>query len=220
MVLSHPRASPHRTSRADPRPVEAHQLAPASSTHWPRDSRRSATREAHGFATVLRDDGSAGVASISVVDSPFQRQHEPMRLDDGFDVEDPPLTIRWGTTVEEVRSLLAGRCHQVTLHYLVFDCMSLNSLDHQVGLHFRDDRLVELEFFRKQISTLPMRSPNSRRTWCRRSVLRTGSQKATSGFRATHGRSARRGCVISCSIASALRSTSVLHGPGCGLGAA
>ncbi len=72
-----------------------------------------------------------------------------MQLEDGFEVENPEITIPWGATVESIRSLLAGRVNQVTPNYLVFDCVSLHGLPHKLGLHFRDERLRELEFFRQ-----------------------------------------------------------------------
>jgi hypothetical protein len=71
-----------------------------------------------------------------------------MRLEDGFEVEDPEISLPWGATVESIRSLLAGRVREVTPEYLVFDCVSLNGMPHKLGLHFRDGGLRELEFFR------------------------------------------------------------------------
>jgi hypothetical protein len=72
-----------------------------------------------------------------------------VRLDDGFEVEEPEVVIPWGASVETIRSLLADRVRQVTPEYLVFDCVSLHGLEHTLGLHFRDGVLREFELFRQ-----------------------------------------------------------------------
>jgi hypothetical protein len=74
-----------------------------------------------------------------------------VQLEDGFEVEDPEVTIPWGATVESMHSLLAGRVKQVTPDYLVFDCVSLHGMSHKLGLHFGDEGLRELEFFKPDL---------------------------------------------------------------------
>lgn len=73
-----------------------------------------------------------------------------MNLGDGFTLDDPPVTPRWGSTPAAIRADLGDRVREVTPLYLVVsDAASLGGLTCHVGLHFDDrQRLQELEFFR------------------------------------------------------------------------
>ena len=60
-----------------------------------------------------------------------------LSLDDGFILDDPPITIPWGLNERELVSLLEPHGLQnVAPGYFVLPCRSLNGLSHQLGIRF------------------------------------------------------------------------------------
>jgi hypothetical protein len=73
-----------------------------------------------------------------------------MDLARGFEIEDPPVVVPWGSTEDEVRLLLPS-LREVTPGYLTGEVVSLRGLRHMLGFHFQPrnrGRLVELELYR------------------------------------------------------------------------
>jgi hypothetical protein len=71
-----------------------------------------------------------------------------MDLTQGFALEDPPVTLRFGMSARELQQLLGDRLRRVTNGYYCLSCTSLGGLQHELGCHFKRG-LKELEFFRK-----------------------------------------------------------------------
>jgi hypothetical protein len=73
-----------------------------------------------------------------------------MDLRAAFPIEDPPVSVPWGATEEQLVQLLASASpRRVTRGYVTLPVQVLGGLNCMLGFHFRDSgRLSELEFFR------------------------------------------------------------------------
>lgn len=76
-----------------------------------------------------------------------------MNINDGFQIDVPPVFVPWGVTEAELIRLLGEYgLHKVTSGYHTLSCVSLDGLTCEIGLHFTPRSLGllrELEFFRR-----------------------------------------------------------------------
>jgi len=75
-----------------------------------------------------------------------------MNVDEGFELEVPPVMIPWEVTEGGLKELLGPHgLREVATGYFTITCQSLSGLKHELGFHFTPrggNFLQELEFFR------------------------------------------------------------------------
>lgn len=76
-----------------------------------------------------------------------------MDLNNGFTPEDPPVTIRFGMSVNELHQLLRSRARRSGGNGLCLSCTSLGGMQHELGCVF-ECGLKGLAFFRKEYPEL------------------------------------------------------------------
>lgn len=66
-----------------------------------------------------------------------------------FDLEKPACKIKLGTTFSEVKNLFSESDIQIVAkdYFVVRNVFSLGGVKHELGLHFSDEKLTEMELF-------------------------------------------------------------------------